>query len=248
MGDTIIEHKKAFLNSQIRILNTRLEPSRHWRDNLPIPEQGEIKGKVVQEVLHKLNTIVQHHNRAVYSLSRGTDVAEQIDRLYWASGATDPHTGHIMDETIDRAVNLRDHSVITSLPDEWPEEDDEQAAADESGLEQFADTSRYKQLRASLVSLSEQREAQLRKLDSYKHLHRLLQPFKNPQEIIQPNLIIEDGELTKELERMKILMARAGEKLKGLEVEHNDNEGNEEGELFQVDTEKKITAILINRP
>ena len=53
MGDTIIEHKKAFLNSQIRILNTRLEPSRHWRDNLPIPEQGEIKGKVVQEVLHK---------------------------------------------------------------------------------------------------------------------------------------------------------------------------------------------------
>ena len=47
---------------------------------------------------------------------------------------------------------------------------------------------------------------------------------------------------------MKILMARAGEKLKGLEVEHNDNEGNEEGELFQVDTEKKITAILINRP
>jgi hypothetical protein len=43
-----------------------------------------------------------------------------------------------------------------------------------------------------------------------------LEPFKNAQDTIQPNLVTRDGELQKDLEKLKILMARAGEKIEGL--------------------------------
>ena len=37
--------------------------------------------------------------------------------------------------------------------------------------------------------------------------------MRDPKENVQPNLVVKDGELTREIERMKVLMARAGEKL-----------------------------------
>jgi hypothetical protein len=43
-----------------------------------------------------------------------------------------------------------------------------------------------------------------------------LEPFRNAQDNVQPNLATRDGELQKELEKLKILMARAGEKIEGL--------------------------------
>lgn len=50
----------------------------------------------------------------------------------------------------------------------------------------------------------------------YKLLQELLEPFRNAQDNVQPNLAIRDGELQKELEKLKMLMARAGEKIKAL--------------------------------
>jgi len=46
-----------------------------------------------------------------------------------------------------------------------------------------------------------------------KQLRHYLKPFKDAQENIQPNLVTKDGELSKELERMKVLLARVGEKM-----------------------------------
>lgn len=46
-----------------------------------------------------------------------------------------------------------------------------------------------------------------------KQLRDYLKPFKDAQENIQPNLVTKDGELSKELERMKVLLARVGEKM-----------------------------------
>jgi len=46
-----------------------------------------------------------------------------------------------------------------------------------------------------------------------KQLRDYLKPFKDAQENIQPNLVTKGGELSKELERMKVLLARVGEKM-----------------------------------
>ena len=50
---SVIDLKKSFLYTQVRALNAPLEPSRDWRENAPIPEEGELKDRVVQEVLYK---------------------------------------------------------------------------------------------------------------------------------------------------------------------------------------------------
>lgn len=124
-------------------------------------------------------------------------------------------------------MNIETHgrfSNITKFPEEWPEAQ----VGENRGLEKFADSARsenlqrysctqadelscrYKQLQTRLLTLSVQRQAQLQKAAQFKHFERLLEPFKNAQETIQPNLAAKDGELYKELERLKLLMARAG--------------------------------------
>ena len=104
-----------------------------------------------------------------------------------------------------------------------------------------AQACRYKQLQARLTALNEQRQTQQKKLAQYKHLRSLLDPFRNPQENIQPNLVTKDGDLSRELARMKFLMARVGEKVKGLQGATAVT-----GEKHEVepDSQAKLAALL----
>lgn len=133
-ADTVIALKTSFLNSQVRILNAPLEPSRNWRNHGPAPPEGDLKERVVQEVLHKctsatpklrffshyrlgadmisrgktVNSIVRHHNRTAYSFQALRHVAEQIDRLYWASGAPDAALTGYGDHVLEKGIDLND--------------------------------------------------------------------------------------------------------------------------------------------
>lgn len=78
-----------------------------------------------------------------------------------------------------------------------------------------------------------------------RQLRQLLEPFQDPQEDIQPNLVTKDGELSKELERMKVLLARVGEKMASLQKREGDSGVAREEEW---DGKRKIEAILKQRP
>ena len=55
-----------------------------------------------------------------------------------------------------------------------------------------------------------------------------MKPFEHPRENVQPNLATKDGELVRELERMRILMERVAEKAEGMEeVRGREDEGDE---------------------
>jgi len=138
MSNTIIDLKLSFLRSQLLILNNSLSPSPRWRDTGPISEQGDLKEKLVQEAVHKLNTLIRHHNRIVYSSQSLRHVAEQIDALFWEAGAPPLHTEDADPDAVDRDADLRDHETILNLPGEWIEED----VQDESGLEVFGEGTR----------------------------------------------------------------------------------------------------------
>ncbi|MCJ1472668.1 hypothetical protein MMC13_001317 [Lambiella insularis] len=241
MGSTIIDLKKSFLQTQVRTLNLPLSPSHGWRDNSPASSQDDLEEEVVQEVVHKLNTIIRKQNRIIYSAQALRHVAEQIDALYWAAGAPDVHTGELEDGDIARDSDLRDHETILTLPEEWAQEDTEDA----SGLEQFAESSRYKQLRSRLVALSEKRAAQQAKLAQMRQLRQLLQPFRRPLENIQPNLVTKDGELARELERMKVLMARVRGKIESLNAVIGTHELEE---VEDTNTNHKFQTVLDRRP
>lgn len=85
---------------------------------------------------------------------------------------------------------------------------------------------RYQRLRDRLASLDQQRQQKQRRIDQLQHLHRLLEPFKEPQVAIQPNLVTRDGELARELERMRMLMARVSGRI--LQQKPNQTRGGEE--------------------
>lgn len=69
----------------------------------------------------------------------------------------------------------------------------------------------------------------------------LLKPFTNAQENIQPNLVTRDGELGKELERMRILLARVTGRVKEMKdagvVSHSDA-------TVAVNNEQKLAAAM----
>ena len=103
---------------------------------------------------------------------------------------------------------------------------------------------RYKQLRARLVALSEARTVQRVELAQAEGLRELLRPFNRARENVQPNLVTMDEELAREVERMKVLVARVRDKMRGWERARNMN-GDE---VESVDARGKIDAILEVRP
>jgi hypothetical protein len=78
-------------------------------------------------------------------------------------------------------------------------------------------------------------------LARYKQLQTLLEPFANAQENIQPNLVTRDGELGKELERMRILLARVTGRVKEMKdaglISHSDG-------MTAASNEQKLAAIM----
>lgn len=147
---------------------------------------------------------------------------------------------------------------IAMLPEEWPEDGDE----DRSKLEKFGESKRsgpstarllslgsylgiyrYQQLQARLVALNAKRQAQEDQLVQYKQLQQLLEPFKDPQTNVQPNLVTKDGELGKELDRMRILMARVSHGMQGLKKgSENTDRATEKG--MGRSTEEKLAGVM----
>lgn len=65
---------------------------------------------------------------------------------------------------------------------------------------------------------------------------------------MQKNLVTRDGELGKELERMKILVARLGSKLDRREGLGESMEVDSDGQREEEREESKLQQILENRP
>ncbi|EDN04780.1 predicted protein [Histoplasma mississippiense (nom. inval.)] len=66
----------------------------------------------------------------------------------------------------------------------------------------------YEQLRLRLLELDKQRKKQQERLTQYRLLRELLEPFKDPQINIQPNLVTRDSPLGQEIDRMRMLVAK----------------------------------------
>ncbi|KAE8148941.1 kinetochore complex Fta4 of Sim4 subunit, or CENP-50-domain-containing protein [Aspergillus avenaceus] len=99
----------------------------------------------------------------------------------------------------------------------------------------------YQELREQLVMLDRQRQQRRRRLDQLRQLQHLLQPFREPQENIQPNLITRDGELVQELEKMRMLVARVGGRVQNRK---RDGDSSMDVGSFPLGTNQKLDALL----
>lgn len=113
--------------------------------------------------------------------------------------------------------------MIEELPESWGED------AEERKPEAAA---RYREVRERLVELSERRRVAREKVEDYRAAKKLLEAFRGEEAGLQGNLVTKNGEVERELERMRMLMLRVERGIGGL-----DGEGGEEEMDIDIDEE-----------
>ncbi|KAL4986199.1 kinetochore Sim4 complex subunit Fta4 [Aspergillus falconensis] len=227
---SISELKSSFIRTQVRILSESFEAPEDWRSFAAEPADEDLNDKVVGDVLQKLNAALKQHNRVIYSSQAVQHVAQQIASLYWSSVSQASREVTSLERGIDRTVDLSSHPNITQLPGELYD----RSASEEEQL-------RYKRLREHLANLDKQRQQRRRRLDQLRLLQHLLEPFREPQTNVQPNLITKDGELVRELEKMRMLVARVSGRIAQSQAASNDG-GSDAS--YVLASEQKLAALL----
>lgn len=100
---------------------------------------------------------------------------------------------------------------------------------------------RYQQIRKDLVDGDQRRQEKQQYLEQLRHLQRLTEPFKDPQNHVQPNLVTRDGELIQELEKMRMLVARVGGRIA---QQKKDIDPHENLEHLLPGSKRKLDALL----
>lgn len=217
---TVVEQKQFFLQAKKHQLSRAIIPSQRLKT---IAEDGGIELSVVKGALDKVNRDLKQHSRKVYSRQMMEHIVEQIDQLYWESGAQDidgEGTDEAMDLTEDSITlyqnsNLTMDENIAKLPIVW-----DTSAEHSSSCE--VDQNDYTTALARLQGLSAQRQLLENRLNTYRTLLKLLEPYRKPKEDIQPNLVWRDAPLAPELAKTRTLAirvaGRVGEKFANVQV------------------------------
>ena len=156
----------------------------------------------------------------VHSAQSQRHVAEQIEALHWNQVTNVEDRAELDTVLVRRDADLADTATIEALPEDYADlhlhpnhtPDDEEATE-------------YKELRDRLCELSQKRDALKQLVAQYQHLRKLLEPLADPQTTVQPNLTTRDGELSRELDRMRMLLTRVTGRISEVEKEPARKEG-----------------------
>ncbi|KAK5048046.1 hypothetical protein LTR84_006236 [Exophiala bonariae] len=234
--DSITATKAAFIRSQLKYLSAPLQPSTAWRDFAPEPGDGQLNDKAIQDIVSKVDDKIKAHHRMIFSTQSQRHIAEQIEALYWNKATAEQDRAEIDTVAIRREVDLTETATIESLPEDYTElhlHQDYKVQDDEA--------SEYLELRGQLVEMALKRDALKRRVAQYQQLQKALDPLQDPVANIQPNLVSRDGELSQELDRMRVLMARVSAGLADLDSRPVDKD------LKQSSTESTTNAQKLAR-
>ncbi|EXK91987.1 hypothetical protein FOQG_05971 [Fusarium oxysporum f. sp. raphani 54005] len=217
---TIPSLKQSFITSQTTLLSQPLTPSRSWQEINDASDEA-IPERVVQEVLYNLNHTIQQHCRRVYPPQASRNIAEQINDVYTkdaerkVGGPTDTEGG------IGRELDLTGNEAIEALPASWHLEKD----INDHPME----TKRYADAVQQLTELNDQRKQLREQVARLKRLQSIVEPLQTDENGagIQENLLTRNGPVEKELERMRILLARVGGRVLSLPEEAPNGEAKE---------------------
>ncbi|KAK7995463.1 hypothetical protein PG990_014236 [Apiospora arundinis] len=251
---TILAHKSAFLTAQTLRLSQNLAPSGAWRNHVfnqeedaAEQEDGQraavVTEKAVDDALYRLNHALQQHARRVYAPQATRHVAEQIDQLFLDINKDDRHQADVEDEQdedgqhIQKGDELRQGADFTSdptisaLPPTWDHLDPQETQS------RPAEAAHYADLQARLSALSAQRAETRARVERLRAMQNLLQPFRgevdgeddegSQNKKLQENLVSRNGEMEKELERMRMLLVRVAGRVEQLPAQNTtDEEGD----------------------
>jgi hypothetical protein len=182
----------------------------------------------------------------VYSRQMMEHVVEQIDKLYWESGTRDIDEEH--DASTERSDDahviyqnddLTQDKLIAKLPMLWD------TSADATPRTGDVDQDNYLASVSRLQGLSAQRQTLQNKLNTYKTLLSLLEPYRKPKENIQPNLVWRDSPLAPELMKTRTLAIRVAGRVgvpATAEVDEEDEDIDMDG--LQDVGKRKVEKVL----
>lgn len=272
---TILTLKQNFITTQTRLLSQPLQPSRAWRraNEAAAANDDEdaaaVSERAVDDALFRLNHTLQQHSRRVYATQATRQVAEQVDKLYLSAGerraAADDDDADD-DGWRNVGADYADAGVISSLPPAW--ESERQAAAFPLEAE------RYAELAGRLRGLAARRDEARARVERLRRMRALLGPFNSRDDTdgagagagadegssfaplggVQENLVTRDGEVEKELERMRMLLVRVGDKVARLK-EKEARRDDDDSDLFgdgdamivddvEVEERRKVDGLL----
>lgn len=261
---TILTLKQNFITTQTRLLSQPLQPSRAWRRANEAAASDEdavaVSERAVDDALFRLNHTLQQHSRRVYATQATRQIAEQVDRLYLTAGGDADADDDDDDDDGWRNVgaDYADPGVISSLPPAW--ESEREAAAYPLEAE------RYAELAGRLRGLAARRDEARARVERLRRMRDLLAPFSSsaegadegsslgPMAGVQENLVTRDGEVEKELQRMRMLLVRVGDKVAKLKEreagwDDNDNDLFGDGDAMivddvEVEERRKVDGLL----
>ncbi|OLN81132.1 Kinetochore protein fta4 [Colletotrichum chlorophyti] len=225
---TVISQKQSFLTGQTRLLAQPLQPSRSWHAANEAADTA-LPDALIEHVLARLNNRLLQHARRAYSHQATRHVAEQIDVLYLphpsAAHEDEPEDG------LSLSLDLTDETVVKSLPSTWP--------SDRDVMTYPMEARRYAEQAQRLKSLAEKRQQAKARVERLRRMQALLDPFRSDDAGagVQENLITRDGEVEKEMERMRALLARVGGRVSLLP------ETTESGSLFREDDSLVVEPV-----
>ncbi|KAJ9141786.1 hypothetical protein NKR23_g7740 [Pleurostoma richardsiae] len=265
---TILTIKHSFLTTQTRLLSQPIPgPSRAWRASnraaaadedeqdenaAAAPHRRALPEKAVDDAIARLNQRLAQHARRAYAPQATRHVAEQIDQLYWSAGERRHRaqaSGEGDDDEEAWAVVGADYTnptTIAALPPTYsPSSNDNPLHA-----------TRYAELAARLRALAARKaEAEVR-VKRLRRMNALLASFDTAAASrpdsgdaaaagVQENLVTRDGEVEKELERMRVLLARVGDKVTRLRQGYGGGGGEEMViEDVEVQERQKVEKLL----
>ncbi|CAK7271592.1 hypothetical protein SEPCBS57363_004701 [Sporothrix epigloea] len=228
---TVIALKQAFLELETRQLAQSLAPSRAWQRKNDLRENNRglssasgaaltggsstndggrrLPPKIVDDVLARANQILILHGRRVHPPAAVRHVAEQLDRLYQnASDQMVAAPSDLNNEILDRGMDYTTTSAILGLPLIW----DDLQESDALPLESRRYTERLTELRG----LAERRTATAARVGRLREMVSLLEGVSLTQTTPQGSLVTREGPVEAGLERMRVLLARVGDRVPGL--------------------------------
>jgi hypothetical protein len=198
-------------------------------------------------MLNIANQIVRRHHSTVYDGLAIRNVAKKIESLYWEEGApdlSDEEQDEEDAEIVRRGDDLTTDAYVSSLYVSFslllipPRSIGKLARmAEEDGIPTAFATSV-----TQLQSLQAKRKEVQKKLDALRHFQALLEPIRDPQANVQPNLVTRDGALAEELGRSKTLGIRVAGRVAGLKDEDGGLGSDED--VVMVDEREKVRRVL----
>ncbi|KAI3322592.1 kinetochore Sim4 complex subunit Fta4 [Xylariaceae sp. AK1471] len=256
---TIIAHKSTFLTTQTLRLSQTLSPSAAWQSANKRAQDG-LSARAVDDALYRLNHTLTQHARRVYAPQASRHVAEQIEGLFHdeAERALRGEEENDDDEGDDGerrggekqqlrvGADFTTDEAITSLPSTWDAQKPREAS------DHPLEAHRYAELATALTSLSARRREARERVERLRRMAALLAPFESSDNdnitqsndqnetphtsmgtSVQENLVTRNGEVERELERMRLLLARVAGRVAQLpdksgatSIEDADTTGN----------------------